>query len=58
MSPSSKQMSLTRNLQSRLEIARADELRKLRRTRDIRALADHQEAFVGGVVVSLRAGKP
>ena len=39
-------------------IARADQLCKLRRARDIRALADHQEALVGSVVVGLRTGKP
>ena len=29
-----------------------------RRARNIRALADHQEALVGSVVVGLRTGKP
>ena len=39
------------------EIASSNQLRELRRSRDIRALADHQEALVGSVVVGLGSGK-
>ena len=41
-----------------LQFAGADELGELGRTGDVGALANHHEAVIGGVVVSLRAGKP
>ena len=48
---------LAGHLHGGLEVAGAHELRESRRTGDVGALADHQEALFGGVVVGLGAGE-
>ncbi len=48
---------LAGHLHRRLQVAGSNQLCELRGTRDIRALADHEEALVGSVVVGLRAGE-